>query len=214
MEDTLNEQYAALLSVSYDDFYSDFVDMISDMDSDSSDFAKRFGEYMRKALIQNLVANQYKDRIKKLYEQAGKAAENGNLEHELGALRAEWTQIAKEAREEVKLINDITGGLDSSEADSSSGAWSALGEETGRSLDGRMAAMQIQVTQIAQIMLLENDTMTRMDLRDLQKHSMMTEMSNLIFISTGYLERIARNSDSLPNINSELKQIRQNTDKL
>ena len=57
MEDTLNEQYAALLSVSYDDFYNDFVDMISDMDTDSSDFANRFGEYMRKALIQNMVAD-------------------------------------------------------------------------------------------------------------------------------------------------------------
>lgn len=214
MEDTLNEQYAALLSVSYDDFYNDFVDMISDMDADSSDFAKRFGEYMRKALIQNMVANQYKERIKKLYEQAGKAAQNGTLEQELGALREEWTQIAKEARQEVKMINDITGGVDSSEADSSSGAWSALGEETGRSLDGRMAAIHIQVTQIAQIMLMENDTITRMDLRDVQKFSMINEMSNLIFISTSYLERIARNSDSLPGMSNELKQIRQNTDRL
>lgn len=214
MEDTLNEQYAALLSVSYDDFYNDFVDMISDMDTDSSDFANRFGEYMRKALIQNMVATQYKERIKKLYEQAGKAAQNGTLEQNLSSLREEWAQIAKEARDEVKLINDITGGVDSSEADKSSGAWSALGEETGRSLDGRFAAMQIQVTQIAQLMLFNNETMTRMDLRGLQEFSMVTEMSNLIFISTGYLERIARNSDSLPGMSQELKQIRQNTDRL
>lgn len=214
MEDTLNEQYAALLSVSYDDFYNDFVDMISDMDTDSSDFANRFGEYMRKALIQNMVATQYKERIKKLYEQAGKAAQNGTLEQDLASLREEWAQIAKEARDEVKLINDITGGVDSSEADKSSGAWSALGEETGRSLDGRFAAMQIQVTQIAQLMLFNNETMTRMDLRGLQEFSMVTEMSNLIFISSGYLERIARNSDSLPGMSQELKQIRQNTDRL
>ncbi len=214
MEDTLNEQYAALLSVTYDDFYNDFVDMISDMDTDSSDFAKRFGEYMRKALIQNMVATQYKERIKKLYEQAGKAAQNGTLEQELASLREEWAQIAKEARDEVKLINDITGGVDSSEADKSSGAWSALGEETGRSLDGRFAAMQIQVTQIAQLMQLYGESMTRFDLRDLQKISMINEMENLSFIANGYLERIARNTDPLPGIGTDIKKLVQNTDRL
>lgn len=214
MEDTLNEQYAALLSVSYDDFYNDFVDMISDMDTDSSDFAKRFGEYMRKALIQNMVATQYKERIKKLYEQAGKAAQNGTLEQDLASLREEWAQIAKEARDEVKLINDITGGVDSSEADKSSGAWSALGEETGRSLDGRFAAMQIQVTQIAQLMQLYGESMTRIDLRDLQKISMISEMENLSFIANGYLERIARNTDPLPGIGIDIKKLVQNTDRL
>ena len=31
-------------------------------------FANNFAEYMRKALIKNLVASQYKDKIKKLYD--------------------------------------------------------------------------------------------------------------------------------------------------
>lgn len=213
MEDTLNEQYAALLSVSYDDFYSDFVDMVSDMDSTSADFSKRFGEYMRKALIQNLIASQYKERIKKLYEAAGKAAENGTLEQELAGLREEWTQIAKEAREQVKLINDISG-TNGTEEDGSSGSWSALGEETGRALEGRMTAIHIQTTIIAEMMLLQGEKLTEMQNLSLQEFSMLTEMSNLVYISTNHLERIARNSDSLPSINQKLERIRQNTDRL
>lgn len=213
MEDTLNEQYAALLSVSYDDFYSDFVDMVSDMDTTSADFANRFGEYMRKALIQNLIASQFKDRIKKLYEAAGKAAESGTLEQELAGLREEWTQIAKEAREQVKLINDISGTNGASE-DGSSGSWSALGEETGRALEGRMAAIHIQTTIIAEMMLMQGDRMTEMQSLSLQEFSMLTEMSNLVYISTNHLERIARNSDTLPSINQKLERIRQNTDRL
>lgn len=213
MEDTLNEQYAALLSVSYDDFYTDFIDMVSDMDNTSADFANRFGEYMRKALIQNLIASQYKDRIKKLYEAAGKAAESGTLEQELGALREEWTQIAKEAREQVKLINDISGSNGTGE-DGSSGSWSALGEETGRALEGRMTAIHIQTTIIAEMMLLQGDKLTEIQSLSLQEFSMLTEMSNLVYISTNHLERIARNSDSLPTINQKLEKIRQNTDRL
>ncbi len=213
MEDTLNEQYAALLSVSYDDFYSDFVDMVSDMDSTSADFSKRFGEYMRKALIQNLIASQYKDRIKKLYEAAGKAAESGTLEQELGALREEWTQIAKEAREQVKLINDISG-TNGTDEDGSSGSWSALGEETGRALEGRMTAIHIQTTIIAEMMLSQGEKLTEIGNISLQEFSMLTEMSNLVHISTNYLERISRNSDSLPSINQKLERIRQNTDRL
>ena len=213
MEDTLNEQYAALLSVSYDDFYTDFIDMVSDMDSTSADFAKRFGEYMRKALIQNMVATQYKERIKKLYEAAGKAAQNGTLEQELGALRDEWTQIAKEAREQVKLINDISGSNGTSE-DGSSGSWQALGEETGRALEGRMTAIHIQTTIIAEMMLTNGEKLTEMQNLSLQEFSMLTEMSNLVHISTNYLERISRNSDQLPSINQKLERIRQNTDRL
>lgn len=213
LDNSLNEQYAALLSVSYDDFYSDFVDMVSDMDNTSAEFANHFGEYMRKALIQNLVANQYKDRIKKLYEAAGKAAENGTLEQELGALREEWTQIAKEAREEVKLINDISG-TSGTEEDGSGGSWSALGEETGRALEGRMTAIHIQTTIIAEMMLSQGEKLTEMQSLSLQEFSMLTEMNNLVYISTNHLERISRNSDTLPSINQKLERIRQNTDRL
>lgn len=213
IEDTLNEQYASLLSVSYDDFYNDFIEMVSDMDQTSADFANKFGEYMRKALIQNLVASQFKDRIKKLYETAGKAAESGSLEEELAGLREEWAQIAKEAREQVKLINDISG-TNGADEDSSSGSWSALGEETGRALEGRMTAIHIQTTLIAEMMYTQGEKMTQMQSLSLQEFSILTEMSNLVFISTNHLERIARNSDALPSINNKLEKIRQNTDRL
>ena len=213
MEDTLNEQYAALLSVSYDDFYTDFIDMVSDMDSTSADFAKRFGEYMRKALIQNLVATQYKERIKKLYEAAGKAAQNGTLEQELGALRDEWTQIAKEAREQVKLINDISGSNGTSE-DGSSGSWQALGEETGRALEGRMTAIHIQTTIIAEMMLTNGEKLTEMQNLSLQKFSIINEMANLSFVANVHLERIARNTDPLPDMRTDIKKLVRNTDRL
>ncbi len=212
-EDTLNEQYAALLSVSYDDFYSDFVDMVSDMDNTSADFAKRFGEYMRKALINNLIASQYKDRIKKLYEAAGKAAENGNLEQELAGLRDEWTQIAKEAREQVKLINDISGTNGTSE-DGSSGSWQALGEETGRALEGRMTAIHIQTTIIAEMMLTQGEKLTEMQNLSMQKFSIINEMANLSFVANVHLERIARNTDPIPDMRTDIKRLVRNTDRL
>ena len=51
-------------------------------------------------------------------------------------------------------------------------------------------------------------------MRSMQDSTTLNEMHNLIFLSTEHLERVARNSDALPQINSKLEQIRQNTDRL
>lgn len=107
--DKLNDEFSALLDVSYDDFYDGFIDMISTMDNDSQNFANNFAEYMRKALIKDMVASQYKSQLESLYKQAGEYATNGTLDGHVNELREQYTRLATSAQEQVRMIDSITG---------------------------------------------------------------------------------------------------------
>ena len=109
MTDKLNDEFSALLDVSYDDFYDGFTEMISSMDNDSQNFANNFAEYMRRALIKDMVASQYKSQLESLYKQAGKYAEDNTLDNHVDELREQYTRLAMSAQEQVRMIDSITG---------------------------------------------------------------------------------------------------------
>lgn len=133
----------SLLSVSWDDFYDDFVDMVKDMDNTSEDFANSFAEYMRDALVKNLIADKYKAQLQTLYEKAADWAKQGTLQDHIDELRKEYQAYAENAQRETEVIDDIVGyqaDADSREA-SSSGIASAS-QESIDELNGRMTAIQ------------------------------------------------------------------------
>ena len=132
-----------LLSVSFDDFYDDFVDMIKDMDKTSEDFAQNFAEYMRNALVKNLIAEKYKDNLQKLYEKAAAWAKEGKLEDHIDELRKEYQDYAENAQKETEVIDKITGYQnDTDTRDASSKGIASASQESIDELNGRMTAIQ------------------------------------------------------------------------
>lgn len=214
----LQQQYnESLTQTSFDNIKSGLADLISDTETDAYDVINNVSDMMQKAILNIVLTKTMKPKLDKWYEDFANAMADDTLTAmENAALEQGYTDIYKQAKEEVdrayKLagIDPNTGDVE----DASTGAWSALGEETGRSLDGRMTAIHIQVTKIADMMSLDHEAIGRMDLRSMQDSTTLNEMHNLIFLSTEHLERVARNSDALPQINSKLEQIRQNTDRL
>lgn len=65
MKDTLNE---TLTGVTFDSMADDFLSTLQDMDVSAATFANNFKEYMRKALIQNMFNEQFKDKLKTWYQ--------------------------------------------------------------------------------------------------------------------------------------------------
>lgn len=57
-----------LTGVSFDSFYDSFVSTLTDMSKSSKDFTDSFGEMLKNAILQNLIANKYRGKIEKLYE--------------------------------------------------------------------------------------------------------------------------------------------------
>lgn len=169
----------ALLTVSWDDFYDDFVDMIKDMDKTSEDFANNFAEYMRNALIKNLVAEQYKGKLLSLYEKAAKYAEEGTLEDHIDELKQEYTDYMEEAQQKVEVIDKITGyqaDLDNREAAQKGIATAS--QESVDELNGRMTAIQGHTYNIN------------------ANTQMLLQSTNLILRS---VQNIDKNTDGLPS---------------
>lgn len=144
LTDTLNE---SLMAVSWDDFYDDFVEMVSDMDMTSEDFSSSFAEYMRDALVKNLIAENYKSKLQTLYKKAAGYMQDGTLDEHMDALREEYTKLSEDAQKEIEAISRITGYSDS-ESESSSdnslkGAYATASQESIDLLAGQTGAVRV-----------------------------------------------------------------------
>ena len=214
----LQQQYnESLTQTSFDNIKSGLADLINDTETDAYDVINNVSDMMQKAILNIVLTKTMKPKLDKWYEDFANAMADDTLSAmEHAALEQGYADIYKQAKDEVDRAYKLAGiDPDRSDVeDASTGAWSALGEETGRSIDGRLTAIHIQTTMIAEMMRIDQEYASRMDMRSMQDSSTLMEMQNLIFISTGYLERMARNSDVLPQINTKLEQIRQNTDRL
>lgn len=199
-DELLHEQFASLLDVSYDDFYSDFLGMVSDMDKSSQDFASNFSGYMRKALIKNLVAKNFKDRLESIYEMAGKYAEEGTLKEHIRELRGMYKDAATQARGEVRMMDEIMG-TGASPREASSKGFASMSQDSADELNGRFSALQIAGEQ--------------MRLGGERRNEMLAQMSARISAMSEGVGKVRGISDEIRThlVNSylELVSIRENT---
>ncbi len=211
-EDSLGE---ALLSVSWDDFYDDFVDMISEMDNDSEDFAQDFAEYMRTALIKNLVAEKYKTQLNNLYGNAVKWMQQGTLEDHIEELRKEYQQYAEAAQKEAETIDSIVG-YNGSSADNSatSGGFQTMSQDSADELNGRFTALQMSGEEIKRT--LAESAMYQYQLVSLTTDGSST-LNNLLYqhvLTNSYLEDITAYTKKMAGFSSQLDKMNDKLDKL
>lgn len=151
IEDNVAKAKEAITGISFDGFYNSFVDTLSDMSSSSEDFADNFEEYLKKAILSALIAEQYKDRIQALYDNFAKANEDGEItQQEIDALRSENDALVNNM---IKDRNNLakTFGWTNDSGDSgskSSGGFQTMSQETGSELNGRFTDIQGKVTEI------------------------------------------------------------------
>lgn len=145
VSDGMNREFESLLDVSYDNFYDGFTEMISNMDNDSRDFANNFAEYMRKALIKDMVASQYKTQLESLYKQAGEYAKAGTLDDHVEELRDQYWRLAASAQGQARMIDSITGYSETDSQKATVNETRSLSEDTGSQIVGLITAIQIAV---------------------------------------------------------------------
>ena len=197
LKDTMTE---SLLTVSWDDFYDDFADVIKDMDSTSQDFAKNFAEYMRNALVKNLVASQYKDRLEALYKQAGEWAKDGTLEQHIDELKKQYQGLADSAQKDVETIDKITGYTATTSGKYSqsgtTGGWTSVGQESIDELNGRFAALQMSGESVSEGVSNIVALLTSLSSLSNANNATFSEFRNLMIMGNSYLEDIAKYSKS------------------
>lgn len=78
-----------ITGISFDSFRDSYVSLLSDLDSTNKDFADSFEEYLRKSILQSVIAKNYDTKIQELYDSWSKAGEDGVFsESEIDRLRA------------------------------------------------------------------------------------------------------------------------------
>lgn len=190
-KDAQDSMFESLLSVSWDDFREGFTDAIKDMDKTGKDFANDFAEYMRNALVKNMVAEKYKGKLEELYKKAGVYAEDGDLQSHIDELRNEYQNLAESAHKEVETIDKITGYTESSSSQSgSSGSWQSMGEDTAEELNGRFTALQESGEEIKEGVTSMVDTLGQLSGKADEGNLTLSEIRNLMVMNNSYLEDI------------------------
>ena len=193
LEEIAEKEKEVFTGISLDSFEDSFVDMLSDLDAKNEDFAENFEGYLQKAIFSSLVANQYKDRIKKLYDSWAKYGESGNqlTTDEAQNLRNEYQDIVNDMLEQrEQIMKDF--GWDSSSSSSeqtasSRGFGTEMTHEDAGELSGRFTALYDVGLQILQnITFLQSIGVSAECC-----NTVLQEIKNLMVSSNGYLEDIS-----------------------
>lgn len=222
MKEKLKE---ATTGVSFDSFYDSFVSKLTDMDKKSKDFADDFGQYLMKSILENLIANKYRDKIQSLYDmwyQMSDTDGNGVFDltpYEKQQVEAQQRQLAEQMIAERDALAEAFGFKSSSYSqEASSKGFQAMSQDTGEELNGRFTALQVageeikaqSVIQSELLKLITQDTATlkmqiAMNLRS------VSEMIDIQQECNTHLAAIQVNTSQLFEMNERLGKIEKNT---
>lgn len=140
-----------LTGVSLSGFQDSFLNLLDDLDSSSEDFADNFEKYLRKSILQSIMAQKYSSQIKALYDSWAGYGEDGIFSpDEVEKLRRQQQQISDAMiAERDKLAETFGWSSDSDKAASSqtgrADAVTTVTEETAGKLEGIGLSIQTHV---------------------------------------------------------------------
>lgn len=221
-----------LTGVSFDGFKNSFLDTLKDLDSSSRDFADNLEDYIRDAMLQSLVDNQFNNELKALYEKfasyRSKDSDGGNkiTEAELEDLRKEQQELAERILDERKAMADIFGWKSESTSQSStSKGYQTMSQDTGEELSGRFTALQIAGEEIKNQNAIQSQSLNLLTMKADDLLHVNTDMRNIAddtrnLIADSYLElvQISENTGNsakyLKEIKADIAEVKKNTSKL
>lgn len=234
IEDMKTKLQETMTGVSFDSFYDSFVSTLSDMGKSSKDMADDFGEYLKNAILENLVANKYRAKIEALYNDwAAKSDSDGDGVFDLTAKEsAELKDAQKALAEQIIAERDAMAdafGWSSQESTSQSSTSRGFGtemtHEDAGELSGRFTALQIAGEEIKTQNIAQTQSLNLLTVRADAILSMNTETRNIAddtrnLIAQSYLElvQISENTGNsakyLKDIKADIAEVKKNTSEL
>lgn len=188
----LNEK---LTGYSWDGFLDSYKTLIKNLTSTTEDFGDKIEDIISNALLESLVNEEYRDRIKALYKYIADHAGDGLDETELNYIRSENEKIANEMI--ARRQNLIDAGLIKPTEDSekyeqkaSQGGWQSLGEDTGQEINGRFTALQASGERISEGIITMVTTMAAIYTNTETGNLTLLEIRNLMITNNAFLEDI------------------------
>ncbi len=215
-----------ITGISFDSFRDSYVSLLSDLDSTNKDFADSFEEYLRKSILQSVIAKNYNTKIQELYDSWSKAGEDGLFsESEVERLRAMQQSITDAMLEERDRLEEVFGWSSSSSQEASKKGSATASQDSIDELNGRFTALQIAGEEIKNQNQLQ--TMSILELRaDMLPiianttgiKDIASETRDLLRLSyeelTGIHDDTTSMNKSLKNIETDISEVKRNTSKL
>ena len=110
--EVLEQQIADTTLIDYASLRSDFQDLLTDMDADSADFADNFEEYMKNAIVNSMLKEEFMDSLMAWREKLNDAMDDGMTEDEYNALKAEGQQLSNEMKAKRDAMAEMFGWND------------------------------------------------------------------------------------------------------
>lgn len=155
----LQESYTG---ISFDSLKDDFLNMLYEWDTTAESISRNIGDYMRKALINNLFKEKYSAELKEWYEKWAEAMSDGKLtDDEQIALDKLRNSMATGMEQAISAINKQFEWVNDSDPSTLSGAIKGASQESIDLLAGQTNAVRVnQVTALGlmreQLLYLSN----------------------------------------------------------
>lgn len=233
IEDMKTKLQETMTGVSFDSFYDSFVSTLSDMDKSSKDMADDFGEYLKNAILENLVANKYRGKIETLYKDwAAKSDSNGDgvfdlTTQESAELKEAQKALAEQIMAERDAMADAFGWNSSSSSQSSTsrGFGTEMTHEDAGELSGRFTALQITGEEVKNQNIIQSQSLNLLTVKADALLSINTETRNIAddtrnLIAQSYLElvQISENTGAIvkpiQQMQRDIAEVKKNTAKL
>ena len=191
-----------ITGISFDSFRDSYVSLLSDLDSTNKDFADSFEEYLRKSILQSVIAKNYDTKIQELYDSWFKAGEDGVFsESEVDRLRSMQQSITDAMLAERDRLEEVFGWSSSSSQEASKKGFATASQDSIDELNGRFTALQIAGEEIKNQNQLQ--TMSILELR--------ADMLPIIANTTGIKDIASETRDLLRLSYEAIVDIRDNT---
>jgi tape measure domain-containing protein len=234
IEDMKTKLQETMTGVSFDSFYDSFVSTLSDMDKSSKDMADDFGEYLKNAILENLVANKYRSKIEALYNDwAAKSDSDGDgifdlTSEEAKDLKDTQKALAEQIMAERDKMAEVFGWSTSesySQSSSSRGFGTEMTHEDAGELSGRFTALQITGEEIKNQNIIQSQSLNLLTVKADALLSINTEARNIAddtrdLIAQSYLElvQISENTGAIvkpiQQMQRDIAEVKKNTAKL
>lgn len=207
LQDAYNEK---MTNISFDSFRDEFKGALTDMEMTAEKFAENFEELLVDAIAESLMTEKYDKKIKELYEKWVKYAEDGFTTGELADLQKDKSEIYDSMEEDRKFLDLFREGSITSQSANRKGLESFTHEQ-GDELNGRVTAMQLAGESIKESMLAVVGRVDGIYSVTTESNEQLKEIRNLVYLSTGYLEDIAKYSKPIGELGGKLDKIIENT---
>lgn len=218
----------AITGMSFDEFKNGYADLLSDLDSTNEDFADNFEKHLQNAIFKSLIANEYKDKIKELYDTWAKYGEDGLSDNEVQQLRDMQQQLADSLLiERDKLMNAFGWNTDIERTQQfpTMGYSVAASQDSVDVLNGQLNAQRIGVEEIKQQNINQSQSLNLLTAKtdavlsvDIETRNIADETRDLIAQSYLELVQISENTGNsakyLKEIKADIAEVKKNTSNL